>query len=416
MDGTQVVISLNENSFSSVEELWVELEQLQKVESIVLQNAGLNGQRCRKLASNSQGKWDQLHTIIIRDSKVGPRGVRVLAEDIWSKCKAIRILNIGNCKMGHFGAQAFAEHTPTTLTYLNLDHNNLGDDGTWKLTQSLSSVLSLQELHLSNNSIGDSGLVEIGRCLPKLEHLHLLRLSDNQIKGMSIHGFVSGLRDSNLTELVLSNNQIQSEGAVSISKLLGAESYNALESLDLSHNQVCDDGATALAKSLQSHEHGGPLQRLYLQDNDIGDLGAGAFVEYFDATGKGCLSLNLHQNPKISESRTRILDMLLKHQHNHPLFPRLSAQPKSSPPGNDQEQRVNLLEQEVQQLKEEVATMKTKMESRELELNERIKAERTRAVQERMEMMNLIEILRKNIIASTNNPKQLILHVAPKKD
>ena len=56
------------------------------------------------------------------------------------------------------------------------------------------------------------------------------------------------------------------------------------------------------------------LTILRLADNQIGDAGAGAFVEHLDQNRK-LVTLDLASNTGISEARFHILNMILKHRN-----------------------------------------------------------------------------------------------------
>lgn len=98
---------------------------------------------------------------------------------------------------------------------------------------------------------------------------------------------------------------------------------SSLEEVDLNGNAVGDDGAAALAKSLKvtppvagagdQERMTSTLMILRLRDNQIGDAGAGAFVEHVDQNRK-LTTLDLSGNEGVSADRFHILDLMLKHR------------------------------------------------------------------------------------------------------
>ena len=332
-------LSINGQQFETPDEFWEELENVSsspvdEIDSIVLQNAGLAGQRaCRKLASTLTvpiAKIDKivlhLKSLHLEDPKIGPRGIKILSEELFPRCHHLCILNLSNCRMGHFGAQAFVENQISTkcLTELNLQGNNLGDDGVWKLTSAVFSQLaSLEELDLSNNSITDNSLCEIGRFLPKLSKLGVLRLTRNSIKATSIDCFIMGMQttnEPNLVELSLSKNQVEASGALQLAKLLQVSGCS-LKSLDLSHNTIGDDGALSIAEAVRDNNDADrSLNKLNVTFNDIGDSGAGNLVDLMDSINSTATDNEqpfvlelLGGNPRISPARINIYNMILKH-------------------------------------------------------------------------------------------------------
>ncbi|XP_061600169.1 NACHT, LRR and PYD domains-containing protein 12-like [Cololabis saira] len=124
----------------------------------------------------------------------------------------------------------------------------------------LSSVLSSQsssltELDLSNNDLQDSGLKKL---CPGLEsphcHLESLRLSDCHLSGdiCPLLSSVLSSQSSSLTELDLSNNDLQDSGLEQLCP--GLESPHChLEALRLSGCLISEEGSSSLVSALTSN-------------------------------------------------------------------------------------------------------------------------------------------------------------------
>ncbi|XP_061584328.1 NLR family CARD domain-containing protein 3-like [Cololabis saira] len=153
-----------------------------------------------------------------------------------------------------------------------LNDCNLSED----ICPLLSSVLSSQsssltELDLSNNDLQDSGLEQL---CPGLEsphcHLESLRLSGCNVSGniCPLLSSVLSSQSSSLTELDLSNNHLQDSG---LKKLFpGLESPHChLESLRLSGCLISEEGSSSLVSALSSNPS--HLRELDLSYNHPGE-------------------------------------------------------------------------------------------------------------------------------------------------
>ena len=427
----EVLISVNGRSLQSLGDFWTSLENCsnssedksEEIESVALKNAGMSGQRCcRRLStalvtSSKSVDTNVLRSIHMEDAKIGPRGVKILAEELLSQCAGLSILNLSGCRMGHFGAQALVDNNfpSESLTKLILKGNNLGDDGVWKLTSGLFSKLTrLEELDLSKNSISDNSLGEIGRCLPTMRSLMVLRLTENNIKAMSIEGLITGVEtteESKLVELDLSKNQIEASGAVQLAKLLCVAS-SALEILNVSHNLIGDEGAMTLAEALKSDKVDSRLKELDLTHNEIGDSGAGCLVDLLDTingtTTEQPFMLELIKgNPGISPARIKIFDMLRKHHEIRRQRSSIQPIPLAEAPKSLEDSMPSLDEttesETIISLRKEIVALKLKMESMEKNMEKRILEIEQKSVEERKEYHRLIESLRKEFVLITQS-------------
>lgn len=318
----------------SLSNLSIEKEHLEAIgtivnlEDLVLKQCGLTPNLMAPLASNGLKPLTALQQLNLSDNpKIGPRGCQQLS-DYLGQAKHLVSLDLSNIKMSRFGAQAL--QLPATLQQLDLSHNEIGQDGIWKLTESLSK-LPLHSLNVSYNNILDDGCLEVAHVLqPTMTTLHL---SGNNISDFGISKLSEALRDSNLEELYLNHNQIGDEGITALSENAlspslgdctesehedgeedepGTETESssmALQVLDLSFNRIGNDGCMVLAEALAETNC---LTTLDLSHNDIGDEGAGSLVELLDDMTH-LRNLPLQGNP-ISSARYNILDMLLKHR------------------------------------------------------------------------------------------------------
>jgi hypothetical protein len=140
---------------------------------------------------------------------------------------------------------------------------------------------------------------------------------------------------ADLRVLNLSGNQIGDQGASALAEgLLPVDQDNDDENADEDDESVDDQypyqqeqAVTAESPSANTFSH---LEELNLSRNQVGDEGAGTFVEHLDEI-PSLMVLNLTDNDALSEGRLKILDMLLKHRTSTLHAPRLHS-PRQPPP------------------------------------------------------------------------------------
>ncbi|KAK7939872.1 hypothetical protein WMY93_003198 [Mugilogobius chulae] len=141
------------------------------------------------------------------------------------------------------------------LQHLDLENNQIGDNGAQHLAKALVSLCSLETINLSQNTIGDTGAKLLSATLRNLPRLDRL----------SLH-----------------SNVIGDEGANSFAAVL--PHMCALTELDIRYNKLTDVGAQSLGISLKNCQHMkslrmwsqcityGVIARLHQQDQRITDI------------------------------------------------------------------------------------------------------------------------------------------------
>eukprot|EP00435_Cladocopium_sp_Y103_P003927 s3762_g1.t1 len=183
------------------------------------------------------------------------------------------VCNLAGRKIGSPGAKVLAEALQTSETVsLNLDDNDIEEDGGEALGTSLKSNGSLQRLFLKANIVGDGGAEAFAAGLQGNSSLQWLLLEKNGIGVRGAKALGASLKyNRTLQRLVLRANSIGVLGAQAMAQHL--EKNQSLQVLDLHGCGIGDEGAQAVARGLRSHC---ALWSLLLGANGIGDIGAKA--------------------------------------------------------------------------------------------------------------------------------------------
>lgn len=258
----------------------------------------------------------------LSSNKLGNPGGRALANALKIN-GSITLLNLKRNLMGDIAAKALGDglNSNSAVTELDLSENNIGD-GITAIGDALKVNQTLKKLNMFKNKISDSGanaiadavnqnttfetliingeipiksfrnatqkhiiLTSVGYCIPDIIILGLLirdnntvtklDLSDNNINSAGAIALSSGLKiNTFLSELRLSINCISDKGAKAIAQAL--KNNTSLSTLDVCQNKIHDVGAIAFGEFLKSNSS---LKKLFLNYNQIGDGGTRAIVE-----------------------------------------------------------------------------------------------------------------------------------------
>lgn len=188
-----------------------------------------------------------------------------LLEGLGINCP-VRELNLSSNSFGSTGASVLVTFLETQqrsvkmkampfLDRLDMSNNNLGDDGTAKLTKALDSKRSqvhLVDLKLSSNGIGPNGIEIIMNKLLHKNDLLSLSLDKNAIGDQGCQLVAASLQSMrSLSRLNLSFNQIGSRGINSLMRSLMTS--DSITYLGLSGNILRVTGSIALGFTLTNH-------------------------------------------------------------------------------------------------------------------------------------------------------------------
>ena len=210
--------------------------------------------------------------------------------------------------LGPAGAEllATALKTNTTLTNLNLSRNKLGPAGAESLAKALKTNTTLTNLDLSGNTLGPASAESLVKALKISSTLANVNLSDNNLGPTVAESLATALKtNTSLTNLNLSVNNLGPAGAESLVTAL--KTNTTLTNLDLSGNNLGFASAESLATALKTNT---TLTNLNVSWNNLGPAGAESLVTALE-TNKTLTNLNLSRN-KLGPSGAESLAKALK--------------------------------------------------------------------------------------------------------
>lgn len=172
---------------------------------------------------------------------------------------------------------AVRESGNTTLTYLNLNRNPIGQAGGLAVAELLASNATLQTVNLGDCELDTTALVALCTVLQTNSTVRVMSLDNPRLfsrtEDTTYHVSRMLRCNTGLTRLSLAKHGITDVGA----KLLGEYlADNAtLMTLDLTANRISSVGAEALAELLL---RGSPIEQLLLRANPVADGGAAALA------------------------------------------------------------------------------------------------------------------------------------------
>jgi hypothetical protein len=231
--------------------------------------------------------WDRIETEIDRRKKLG------MVSDI---C-AIQIKNVEMKKERLDSLVAiFRNGRATNLsTYVNFDNANLCEEGIISLSKFVDVSSKLLTVHLHHNWIDN---IESARCLSRSlrSHYWINELVITFCDLGSSPEILLVILQSDVRRINLSNNNIDSLGAVTIAEYLQVDP--PIEELSLQFNCLDDDDAILISQALKRNTN---LHGIYFLVNNLTSIGVKALLTcVFDSSSLNAISESNHKLENMS--------------------------------------------------------------------------------------------------------------------
>eukprot|EP00055_Hartaetosiga_balthica_P005325 m.15443 g.15443 ORF g.15443 m.15443 type:complete len:349 (-) comp4478_c1_seq1:97-1143(-) len=219
-----------------------------------------------------------------------------------NKCRELKVKNSQELPSSDdVGFLSFLDalRIDTNVRELELIDNHLGDEGVIAIMNALlKRNADMYSLEIEKNQLTDDGIVELSLFLSKSSALRAISLADNNLTDRGITVIASAL--PKLThEVDFSRNHVGDVGFIS---LLHAAAQTMLREIELDHNDVSNDGAIFAADFLlEEKDH---LREIDLKDNRIVHEGVSALEEVVIKREKLGKPIKLKLVPTIYEKKS----------------------------------------------------------------------------------------------------------------
>lgn len=169
----------------------------------------------------------------------------------------------------------------------------------------------LRRLNLESNQMDDEGVMELCAALANNTSLTCLKIGKNKFGRDGVESIATLLaNNTTLTSVDMRSNSLGDEGAAIVADALTRN--RSLQYLYLNRNGIANEGAEYLAGSLQQNKH---LRTLDLQRNTFDDDGASKFAETLSDHNHSFTKLKIRNTSVSEEAKDELLDLLLMNTH-----------------------------------------------------------------------------------------------------
>eukprot|EP00455_Lapot_gusevi_P003253 TRINITY_DN11333_c0_g1_i6.p1 TRINITY_DN11333_c0_g1~~TRINITY_DN11333_c0_g1_i6.p1 ORF type:complete len:717 (-),score=106.78 TRINITY_DN11333_c0_g1_i6:52-2202(-) len=235
-----------------------------------------------------------LTSLDLEQNQLGTRNAVLLFETL-ANSGSIRHVNFSKNGIGPAVGASIANLLASPhqqLSTLRLQNNSIGR-GVLEFSLALRDNRTLLILDLEGNDIGDEGIEVIADSLLYNRTLTQLNVASNRIEVAGGQALAYALSQNNvLSVLDLSQNPIKNLSAIAFAEAL--VSNQSLSSLDLCSCKIADDGAIALASALASNQKL-PLRKFRIRDNYI-SRNAGHIISEELAKNRSLTSVDFRGN------------------------------------------------------------------------------------------------------------------------
>lgn len=258
-------------------------------EVLDLSYAGLGAKGCTALAA-ALCVTSAVQSLILVGNYITPSAALEVVRAI-NDARNIQSLNLSKNQMGRVEAMRKGAHhlntfsggavvnealaPGSTLRFLSLSDNHLGDTDIAVFADTLAENITLQELDLSYNRIGFVGATELAKVLSRNGDLRVLNMEWNPLRAAGAQLLLSEglLQNNTIKQCNLSSCGLDDKCGQLVARVI---SENAIEEVIIANNRIGRVGAEAIARTLPSTS---ALTTLIMDGNPIGDTGSAALLD-----------------------------------------------------------------------------------------------------------------------------------------
>ncbi|KAM0053683.1 putative WPP domain, leucine-rich repeat domain superfamily, WPP domain superfamily [Helianthus debilis subsp. tardiflorus] len=201
----------------------------------------------------------------------------IVISELLKKSPILEDFRYSATRVGSEGGIALSEAlaTCTGLKKLDLSVNKLGVKAGIALSKTVSLLTNLTEIYLGYLRLGNEGSLALVNALKdSAKFLEVVELAGNYITAEAASGLAEFIiaRKESLVKILLSVNELEDEGVITIAKALEEEDFPRLTEVDLSYNMIRRAGARVLAEFIVARKE--LLVKIPLAGNQLKDKDA----------------------------------------------------------------------------------------------------------------------------------------------
>ncbi|XP_065106676.2 uncharacterized protein [Paramisgurnus dabryanus] len=223
----------------------------------LLAGFNLTEQACETVASALQSENSPVRELDMSNNDLQDSGVKMLSAGLKNPQCKLEILRLKSCKLTMRSCESVASALLTAhscMKELDMSYNDLQDSGVKMLSAGLKSPhCKLEILRLAGCKISDQSCETLVGVLASLNNMTELDLSNNDLQDSGVKLLSAGLKSSHCTlEIVrLASCNLTDESCETVASILQAKNCHLIE-LDLSNNDLQDSGVKLLSAGLKS--------------------------------------------------------------------------------------------------------------------------------------------------------------------
>ncbi|KAL3915351.1 MAG: hypothetical protein SGILL_005696 [Bacillariaceae sp.] len=215
-----------------------------------------NSLRASVAALSVENKFHGMQELFLGGTGMGRAGCHAVAK-LLEQSRSLRVLSLPNCEIGDEEVAALASSIKANkevlpIESIQLSFNAISHKGMEALANALWGSTTLKQLEVDNNEIGDQGAHHIAAILPGMKAFVALDVGFNSIKVAGLNVLMKTIAESpHLETLSVSGNAVDVNAAKAVAFALA---YNcSLTSIHLVHCSIGHEGQRHISAGIVSN-------------------------------------------------------------------------------------------------------------------------------------------------------------------